>query len=308
MDLRYPVYARNAMTGQRHLNFIPSFVGRLLGWWEFKWLDLTTLTVAREHPKAQLINGIAQRLLPHVWSDPETVQRRAEIRVIQNDSIMNAYCDSGTMNIAIFTGIIKKIQKADAQNFGKPELDNIPVEDKIAAVLAHEMAHAQGEHIGRQSSVYYLCTAPLMLVLGTARSILFLAMGKIHDVLEKEKEGTPLRPLYELAQNVILTAQTVLGFILVLPALIIANGYVSQRCELEADKYGMQLLRRSQYDPRAMVWATHFMADKLGSVAGATLSPLWKMMRWISTHPVPTERIAAAEAALRELQAQPPAP
>lgn len=304
MDLLYPVYARNAMTGQRHLNFMPSVIGRLYGWWEFKWLDLTQVTVAPEHPKAQLIDRIAKRLLPNVWSHPETVQRRAEVRVIQADSVMNAYCDYGTMNIAIFTGMIKKIQKAAAQNFGKPELDNIPVEDKIAAVLAHEMAHAQGEHIGRKVTAYYLFASPLMTALGAARTALFLAIKVIVDALEKEKEMTPsLRLLYQVMQKVILTAHSILATILLLPPAILANGYVSQKCELEADKFGMQLLHRSQYDPRAIVWLTHFLADKDGSVAGATLSPFWKIMRWISTHPVPTERIAAAETALRELQA-----
>lgn len=300
MDPLYPVYARNPMTGQRHINFVPSLIGRAVGGLYFKWLDITTPTVCPEHPKAQLVNRIADRLLPHVWSDPATVQQRREVRVI-NDKTENAFSAPGTLNIAIYTGLIKEIEKA--RDDAMPEdLHGIPVEDRVAAVLAHEIAHSEGDHFGRRLSLEYLIVLPFVLMMERAEGLLFAVLDKVHDILEQEKNrNESLRPVIEVAQTIFFISGFILCKSLAVPTKILRNHFISQSHEYEADKYGMHLLQRADYNPRALLWLTHFLADKQGLTANATLSPYWSAQRWISTHPIGCDRIRAAEEALHTL-------
>ena len=73
-----------------------------------------------------------------------------KIRIIHNDSVINAFCIPGG-NIYIYTGIIKF-------------LDN---EAEFAGVLGHEMAHADKRHTSQQLTLVYGETLLLSLILGS---------------------------------------------------------------------------------------------------------------------------------------------
>lgn len=88
-----------------------------------------------------------------------------KIRIIHNDSVINAFCIPGG-NIYIYTGIIKF-------------LDN---EAEFAGVLGHEMAHADRRHTSEQLTVVYGESLLLSLILGNnpsqlAQIIASLAQG-----------------------------------------------------------------------------------------------------------------------------------
>jgi predicted Zn-dependent protease len=90
--------------------------------------------LGQNHPTYQRILRIAQQLIPYA----NTVNNRAnnwkwEVNVMQ-DNDTNAFCMPGG-KIAIFTGIIDKLNLTDAE---------------IAVVLGHEMAHALQEHAREQ--------------------------------------------------------------------------------------------------------------------------------------------------------------
>ena len=74
-----------------------------------------------------------------------------EIRIIDNDSVLNAFAAPGGY-IFVYTGLIKF-------------LDN---EDDFAGVLGHEMAHADRRHSTDQLTEVYGLTVLLSIVLGDA--------------------------------------------------------------------------------------------------------------------------------------------
>ncbi len=301
MDPLYPVYARNPMTGQRHINFVPSWIGRVLGAASFAYLDFTIPTVCREHRSAELVNRIANRLLPRVWSDPATVQARRNIRVIQDDKTMNAFSAPGTLNIGIFTGIIKEIDAARDEDF-PADLRAIPREDKVAGVLAHEIAHSQGDHFGRKLSLECLLVLPLIFMMQWAEGLRFAVCDTAYTILEYGKtRHESLRPAITAAQLALSYSGSLLKSLLTVTIRYLRNRVISQNLEYEADKYGMHLLQRAGYNPRALLWLTHFFADKQGLTANATLSPYWELQQALSSHPIGPDRIAAAENTLRTL-------
>lgn len=289
-------------TNSYHFNIIPDWYERLLGWVDCKMRNFSEIPVASEHPNAQLINSIANRLLPHVWSDPEIVKQRADIQLIQDDKEVNACALLGTMNIRFYTGLLKKIQKAANKDFGDPNLAGVPPEDLVASVMAHEMAHALEKHVARKVSLFIALTGPIAVVASAIQAIAFAALDALVELLTSAAKTNPLIAVcYYAAKPFAGAARFLAHFIFALPALIVGNGIISQRYELEADRLGMELLKKADYNPKAMVWMTHFFADMYGSVAKAEPSTFWKIQRWISTHPIPTERIAAAEAHFEKL-------
>jgi predicted Zn-dependent protease len=85
-----------------------------------------------------------------------------EVKIIHNDSVMNAFCTPGGY-IYVYTGIIKY-------------LDN---EDELAGVLGHEMGHADLRHGSRQLQNQYGINYMLDLILGNNPNQLEQVAGQI---------------------------------------------------------------------------------------------------------------------------------
>lgn len=72
------------------------------------------------------------------------------VKVIENDSILNAFCVSGGY-IYVYTGLLKYLDS----------------EDELAGVLGHEMAHADRRHTTEQMTKQYGIETLLNVVLGS---------------------------------------------------------------------------------------------------------------------------------------------
>lgn len=82
------------------------------------------------------VQGITQRLVAQVGTfRPDAAKWQWQVNVIDNDEV-NAWCMPGG-RIAVYTGLIKRIQPTDAE---------------LAAVIGHEIAHALREHTREQMS------------------------------------------------------------------------------------------------------------------------------------------------------------
>ena len=92
----------------------------------------TNLKVSR---RVRLITGklVAQA----IQQFPESKEWDWDIRVIENDEVINAWCMAGG-KMAIYSGLIKKIKPSD---------------DELAQVLGHEIAHALANHTAEKMSV-----------------------------------------------------------------------------------------------------------------------------------------------------------
>jgi predicted Zn-dependent protease len=96
-----------------------------------------------------------------------------QVKIIQNDTILNAFCAPGGF-IYVYTGIIKF-------------LDN---EDQFAGVMAHEIAHADRRHATDNLLKMYGINLGIQLALGknsggriaqTASSLLNLKFSRTHE-------------------------------------------------------------------------------------------------------------------------------
>ncbi|MDP4266459.1 MAG: M48 family metallopeptidase [Bacteroidota bacterium] len=72
-----------------------------------------------------------------------------QTKIIKNDSVLNAFCTPGGY-IYVYTGLIKFLDS----------------EDKLAGVLAHEIAHADRRHATNQMTKAYGLTTLIEVVLG----------------------------------------------------------------------------------------------------------------------------------------------
>jgi predicted Zn-dependent protease len=110
------------------------------------------------------------------------------IRVIQNDTVLNAFCTPGGY-IYVFTGILKFLES----------------EDQLAGVLGHEMGHADYRHSTRQMTKMYGIQVLLDLVAGDralvkdiSKSLIGLTFSRNH---EKEADDASVRFLCPTPYN-----------------------------------------------------------------------------------------------------------
>ncbi len=142
-------------------------------------------------------------------------------------------------------------------------------EDELASVLAHEIAHVELMH-GMQ-------------MLEKARDINLASMVSILAAILVSGQNS------ELAGALVYTgaagsAQSMVNF--------------TRANEYEADRVGIELLKRSDYDP------TH-MADFMQMLQAREASGALSNLEYIRTHPINSNRVAEVQARLQGLQRQP---
>lgn len=142
-------------------------------------------------------------------------------------------------------------------------------EDELAGVLAHEITHVSQHHLARAmekargSTVTALATIAAALIVGTTTGQGDAAMGGLMA-----------------AQT--LTLENQLGY--------------SRDNEREADRIGIQVLHKSQFDPQAMPKFLSRMSKRQIDIMDGRFS-------YLRTHPINEERIADAKARADELPA-----
>jgi predicted Zn-dependent protease len=133
-------------------------------------------------------------------------------------------------------------------------------ESEVAAVLAHEIAHVTQQHAARMQ--FSQRSAPWMLVASIALSILAAKSGRGDAAVTALAGGQGL-----LIQNQL---------------------YFTQRLEEEADHIGMQILKRSGFDPSAMPTFFNRLLQKERYQVNAAPA-------FLRTHPVTAKRISHSE-------------
>jgi predicted Zn-dependent protease len=132
--------------------------------------------------------------------------------------------------------------------------------DQLAAIVGHEIGHVAAEHSQERMS------AEVVRNLGVRLIALLLRLGEV-----------------EYAENIAAALGVGAQYGLLLP--------YSRRHELEADRFGLELMAEAGYDPAAAVdlWRAMEAAEGSG------------LPGFLSTHPTPADRIEALEAMLPEV-------
>jgi predicted Zn-dependent protease len=180
------------------------------------------------------IAGSASRMYPEATSGFEW-----EFTLIDDDGTLNAWCLPGG-KIAVYTGILKV---ADT-------------EDRLAAVVGHEAAHAVARHGGERMSQQM---ATQLILQGAGAGLSFSTMS----------------PAMQQGTMAALGLGTEVGVLLPF----------SRSQESEADELGVYIAADAGYDPREAIQLWKNMA----AVGGE------KPPEWMSTHPADSTRIARLE-------------
>jgi predicted Zn-dependent protease len=150
-------------------------------------------------------------------------------------------------------------------------LEEVDDESELAGVLAHEMSHVAARHgykLMKKANIYSLLyqAAQIAAIIGTG------GVGGI---------GTYYALQYGFYG---------LGFAINLDLLGVSRDY-----ELEADQLGIQYAWKSGYDPSGFIRLFDKLANKEGSVIGAS---------WFRTHPVFYQRMVRAKREIAFLKAK----
>ncbi|MDV6234930.1 M48 family metalloprotease [Leptospira ellisii] len=200
------------------------------------------------------VKSVADRILKS-----DRIQYKKEfpykISILDDDDTINAVCTPGGY-IFVYTGLLKLVQD----------------EATLAAILAHEIAHAEKRHSVKQIisslGIYFTIYIALTIFLGSD------------------------------AANLVNLGSRVGGEILTL-----AN---SRSAEAEADSMSFEYLKSTKYYPGALE-SFFILIEKKEKEEGET-NPDKRMIKFLSTHPLNEERIEENRKRLKEFGDPKPTP
>lgn len=150
-------------------------------------------------------------------------------------------------------------------------------EDEVAAVLAHEIAHATQRHIVRSVEAAQRDSLPILLGM----------LGALAAAQSSNSSSAADASQAAIAGGIALLQQRQINY--------------TRANEHEADRIGIQILARAGYDPMAM-------ADFFDRMLRATRSQGDSTPDFLRTHPVTTTRISEAKDRATELARLPASP
>lgn len=267
------VLPRNEMTNRREIRFIPlSFE---------KWIGKSIYDIKCPQEgisKDAELNEKVKAVFDKLVAQCPRKNLDWEVRVLEDDKVVNAFCAPGG-KVIITTALINKMK----ENFdfdANPEFANLTVEDHLAAVLGHEIVHAAAAHGARTIQL----------------SILAYIVGKIVSVvlpifLFKKPENADSKETIKVDLKRRAFAQ---GFDWMYS--LTSKLFISHHCqshELESDKWGIKMAFEAGYNVNASVRLQHVFLAMKGKKDGDKSSNLEQLAEIVASHPPSQERLDA---------------
>ncbi|MGD0665727.1 MAG: M48 family metalloprotease [Rhabdochlamydiaceae bacterium] len=170
--------------------------------------------------------------------------------------------------IGITLGLLDALEK-ETRSFDLPPLT---FEDKVAAVLSHEIIHTAARHIGFLMEIkIYMAT---LIKVARYVPLFFARMSS-----EAEKLQAKIERAFDTAAHYIISD---------------LGTCTTRSHELEADKFGMRLLDC----PHAMIWLQHFYQAQKPPIGGGVLKWLSQMTSTKPSHRIRLEELTASKSRL----------
>lgn len=310
----YAVYdfprSTNPVTQQREFRWVPTFMEQAIGEAAYPGLLKESGRVVKE---TNTIFGNYSKLVHEIGKELTAKCPRNdlsfEFEVVEN-SQDNAWCLPGG-KIAINIGLIRNMEE-EKNTFGMDR--SFTLNEKIAAVLSHEITHATARHGGRTIELRCLLFSIFKVVQFTINFFLCRHFNTQIQELEKikvktEEQQTKIAQLHEKRDSVSNTVFRLFDFIAYQWILTYCNLCTSRSHEFEADKYGMHLIHKvgSEYNKiglnensaEAAVWLQHYFKETRSTISTGWLR---RIKNLFSTHPSSEQRIAANQKTWQELR------
>ncbi len=276
---------KNPVTGRREVHLIPAFVEKYVGESSF------ASQVMRSGGE---VKGAYEPIVLRVGKALAAHAKRKDLefdfRVIGSKED-NAWCLPGG-KIGINIGLIQNMEN-EKDTFG---LRQFTLEEKIAAVLSHEIIHADARHTGRSLEIRLFLigiikAAQLFIVHCWVYSPYQKKIDKardntkiVHLTDERDQKAKNIGAIFELASGWLLKGLTLCN---------------SRSHELESDKYGMHLMKTGDISPEAAVWLQHYF--KKHHQTHDHKGFLGRAVNLFSSHPAPAERLEKNQKTYAEL-------
>lgn len=280
------VLPRNEMTNRREIRFIPVCIENYLG----------SACYDGVCPKGKICNdeGLVKRVNEVFAKLIDKCPRKSlnwEIRVMQDDETVNAFCLPGG-KVVITTAMIKKLEEKIEED-SQDKFSKLTLDDHLAAVLGHEIVHAAAGHGARKlqwTMLLYLAGKVASYVLP---NILFkqekpkVAPANAEEEQKVKDEAVQLEKKKQAVRS---------GFSVLFDlGTYLLKQQHSQGHELESDKYGIKLAHDAGYNIHAAERLMHVFLHMKGKKAGESSGVLEKGMELFSTHPCSQKRLEENE-------------
>ncbi|MCB1116197.1 MAG: M48 family metalloprotease [Chlamydiia bacterium] len=289
-------YGINPVTEKREFGYLPQWVEKAMGASMYFETMQSQGRIAYNHHELPKTSHIFDTLKTHAKRDLPY-----ELHIIKKNEI-NAWCMPGG-KVAVFSGILEKIdyfvhnKKAmGLDGYTDPETGTfisyaaVTKDDVIAALLGHEMTHADARHFARKLELTFLLQAIFFSAAAWTQSII---NGKKRDLKERMRHleitndvTEEDRKKFQEEKEWHRTLQTIHNIAFRWVVKFGMNIYLkfgSRQHELEADKYGTRLMVESGYNPAGALFLQEILKRESGP----------SHWYFFSTHPEPEERQAA---------------
>lgn len=276
------VLPKNEMTNRREFRFIPTSLENYLGSACYDGV-CPKGKISQDLELTNKVTGIFNKLV-------EKCPRKSlkwEIRVMQDDNTVNAFCLPGG-KVVITTGMIKKLQEKIDADESEP-FKSLTIDDHLAAVLGHEIVHAAAGHGARKMQ--------LAMIVFLAGKICSYVLPNIFFKQEKPKAApASAEEESKVADEARKLEAKKAAFRDSFDLLFRMGSYLfgqhhSQCHELESDKYGIKLAHEAGYNIQASVRLMHVFLKMKGQKVGEKMGTLEKGLELLSTHPCSQRRL-----------------
>ncbi len=286
----------NPVTRQREFHLIPTSFENFMGQISYPSLVMRSGgRIFEDHPTC----GHYAKLVADVGAELVAKCPRQGLQfefTLIDSPVVNAWCLPGG-KIGINVGMIQKMDQ-ELDSFGLK--NNFSLRQKVAAVLSHEITHAAARHGGRRIEFGLFLTAILQTV-KYAIAFCFVSRGFDKEIQDAGADSARSADVKKRQKEAVNNSLFVFGRL----SDWLSSGLTlcgSRSHELEADKYGMHLMKKvDDLNPEAAVWLMRFL-DKYCSVKTG-IGWYDRISNWFHTHPTSEERLRANKRTLQELNA-----
>lgn len=311
----YAIYdfprSTNPVTQKREFRWVPTFVERGLGAFAYPTLLQKSGRLVNDSDTAfGYYSGLVHQIGETLISKCPRKDLSYEFKVVEN-SQDNAWSLPGG-KIAINLGLIRNLEE-EKSTFGMNR--SFTLEEKIAAVLSHEITHAAARHAGRAIELRGLLFSIFKVLEVSANFFLCKPFNNQIKELEKlefktEEQLEKIAELKKKCKATSISIFKVFDFIAYRWILTHCILCTNRSHEFEADKYGMHLIHKvgsednklglNKNSAESAVWLQHYFKKTARSrMFTGWLGRIQKLMH---THPSAEERLAANQKTWEDLK------
>lgn len=285
----------NSVTGVRGVRIIPECAETALGSIMYPVMVLSEGGETKEGGRAEKIASIFAKLIPETRRN----ELPYEVKLLRKQSL-NAWCLPGG-KVAVYSLLASKIveytslerleEYVDPQTGERIGYQGVTSDDVFAALLGHEMTHADARHTARKLEWTGFLQACVFGVSAFIQARIASAKREISSSQRARTAGdqSKLRVL-----NSLQTIHDLFFHVLIKFSLKLYHFFGSRQHEFEADKYGMQLAVRAGYDWRGALYLQEILKRESGREWFQSCPSLVReALKWLRTHPSCEERQAA---------------